>query len=86
MITFQVDDMTCGHCARRIIEAVTAVDLGAKVEVDVEGRLVRIRPSERSESELGVAIRDAGYTAKPVPPTASTTAASTTQRACCCRG
>lgn len=83
MIAFEVVDMTCGYCAHRITEAVMALDSGAKVEVAIGSRLVRIANAERSESELRIAIRDAGYTPRPVSPAATTTAA-TGPRKCCC--
>ena len=34
MIAYEVNDMTCGHCASTITKAVKAVDRDAKVEVD----------------------------------------------------
>ena len=34
MITFQINDMTCGHCASTITKAVKATDTNAKVTVD----------------------------------------------------
>ena len=33
MIEFNVQDMTCGHCAGRITKAINGVDAGAKVEI-----------------------------------------------------
>ena len=35
MIEFQVNDMTCGHCAGVITKAVAEVDAAAKVEIDL---------------------------------------------------
>lgn len=62
MLAFRVDDMSCAHCASAITKAVRAVDAGAKVEVDLAQRLVRIVPTETDARELGEAIADAGYT------------------------
>jgi copper chaperone len=65
MITFEVDDMTCGHCAAAITRAVKGVDSDASVEVDLDSHRVRIEPSRADEAALREAIREAGYT--PVP-------------------
>jgi len=62
MITFQVGDMTCGHCVATITEAVRAVDPGARVEVDLAARSVRIEPAGADLRTLADAIREAGYT------------------------
>ncbi|WP_395826186.1 heavy-metal-associated domain-containing protein [Collimonas sp.] len=65
MIEFNVQDMTCGHCASRISKAINGIDSSAKVDVRIEGRSVLIE-SKASPDELAQAIRDAGYT--PVAP------------------
>ena len=64
MIAFEVQDMTCGHCARAITEAVQAVDPGAQVQIDLAAHRVAIE-SAQAAAALGDAIREAGYT--PVP-------------------
>lgn len=61
MIEFNVQDMTCGHCAGRITKAISGVDAGAKVEIRMEGRTVSI-DSTATAGELAEAISDAGYT------------------------
>jgi copper chaperone len=68
MTTFQVDDMSCGHCVNAITQAVHAVDAGARIDIDLGSHLVRIEPASASPQALGDAIREAGYT--PVPVTA----------------
>lgn len=65
MISFQVNDMSCGHCSRTITQAVKAIDSNAKVEIDLTQHLVQIEPSKASSAELSDAIKEAGYT--PVP-------------------
>ena len=65
MIAFRVDDMTCGHCVSTITKAVKAVDGRADVRVDLGSHRVEIEPGDADASELGDAIREAGYT--PVP-------------------
>ena len=68
MITFEVNDMTCGHCAGAITRAVKGVDSDAAVEVDLATHRVRIEPRSADEAALQEAIREAGYT--PVAATA----------------
>ena len=62
MITFEVGDMSCGHCVAAITAAVKSVDPGARVEVDLPARSVRIEPAGADASALADAIREAGYT------------------------
>lgn len=62
MLTYRVDDMTCGHCASTITNAVRAVDAGAKVQIDLAQHLVTVEPTEAEASELDDAITAAGYT------------------------
>lgn len=65
MITFQVDDMSCGHCAAAITRAIHQADRDAKVDVDLDAHKVRIRAVAADAHALAEAIREAGYT--PVP-------------------
>lgn len=82
MVTFRVNDMTCGHCATSIARAVAAVaDPHAQVEIDIRERLVRVTGHGR-EDELSNAIQDAGY-----HPEKLEVAQPVTRRAasgCCC--
>ncbi|SFB29621.1 copper chaperone [Collimonas sp. OK607] len=61
MIEFNVQDMTCGHCAGRITKAIAGVDANAKVDIKIEGRTVSVESSATAD-ELAEAITDAGYT------------------------
>jgi copper chaperone len=60
MIEFNVQDMTCGHCAGRITKAIIGVDANAKVDIKIEGRTVSVE-SKATADELADAIREAGY-------------------------
>lgn len=62
MITFEVNDMTCGHCVSTVTKAVKGVDANAKVEIDLAKHLVHIQPSDADAEELSDAIKEAGYT------------------------
>lgn len=67
MISFQVNDMTCGHCVSTITKAVQALDKDAKVQVDLAKHLVQIDPVSADADELAQAIVQAGYAPVPVP-------------------
>ena len=60
MISFQVTDMTCGHCAATITKAVKAVDRAAEVHIDLAAHRVQVA-SQVDAALLQTAIRDAGY-------------------------
>jgi len=62
MISFEVNDMTCGHCVRAITEAVQAADGGARVQVDLAAHRVQIEPVAAQAAALLHAIQEAGYT------------------------
>ena len=42
MVTFQVNDMTCGHCASAISRAVASVDKNARMDIRIQQKLVRV--------------------------------------------
>ncbi|MDR5751315.1 MULTISPECIES: heavy-metal-associated domain-containing protein [unclassified Caballeronia] len=57
---FQVEDMSCGGCAKSITNAVKQVDPAASVEVDIAKKTVRVSSPVSSEDVLS-AINAAGY-------------------------
>lgn len=63
MYELQVEGMSCGGCARSVTKSVQAVDAGAKVEVDLASKMVRVE-SQASMEAVKVAIGDAGYPVK----------------------
>jgi copper chaperone len=65
MISFQVNDMTCGHCVSTVTKALKAVDQDAKVQIDLATHRVQVEPASADVDELADAIKGAGYT--PVP-------------------
>ena len=83
MITFEVSDMTCGHCASAITKAVKSVDQGARIEVDVASHRVQIKPTEADVAELLEAIKEAGYTPVEVPRPEKQVVPSAKQGCCC---
>lgn len=85
MVTFEVRDMTCGHCVSTISKAVRAVDQGAKLSVDLATHRVRIEPTESDATDLGDAIREAGYTPVPITGEALPIEPAAPRSGCCCR-
>ncbi|MDT8840111.1 heavy-metal-associated domain-containing protein [Paraburkholderia fungorum] len=57
---FQVNDMSCGGCARSITNAVKQVDPAASVDVDIAQKTVKVSSSVSPEKVLN-AISEAGY-------------------------
>lgn len=60
MYELQVEGMTCGGCVRSVTKSVQAVDAGARVDVDLASKKVRIE-SGASLDAVKAAIDDAGY-------------------------
>ena len=51
--TFQVQGMTCGHCAGAVTQAVKSVDPQAEVKVEVQ--------SQQDHGAIAKAIEEEGY-------------------------
>jgi len=81
MSIFQVNDMTCGHCAGKIRTALFDADPQATVAVDVPSRRVEVRGSRLAEAQLQQAIAGAGYT--PVPLQSASPVPQAAGRGCC---
>ncbi|AZY50912.1 heavy-metal-associated domain-containing protein [Bordetella avium] len=64
-VVFTVSDMTCGHCAKTITQAVQAAVPGAEVSVDLSAHRVSVNPSEAAAA-IEAAIRNAGYDPKKI--------------------
>ncbi len=65
MPTFEIKDMTCGHCVSTITKAVKAEDKDAKVSVDLQSHRVEVESSSDAATIQQV-ISQAGYTPVPV--------------------
>ncbi|AKJ30717.1 heavy-metal-associated domain-containing protein [Caldimonas brevitalea] len=81
MISFEVNDMTCGHCVSAITKAVKQTDRGAVVAVDLGSKRVQIDSKVADEAELKAAIEEAGYT--PVKAAAAAEASGQSGGSCC---
>lgn len=84
MITFEVKDMSCGHCVSTITKALKAADQEAKVVIDLASHRVQVEPAAADAEELAEAIKDAGYT--PLPVSTDVAAAQRAARGSCCGG
>ncbi|MBA4176865.1 MAG: copper chaperone [Leptothrix sp. (in: Bacteria)] len=62
MVTFEVKDMSCGHCVSNITRAVMALDGQARVDIDLAAHRVAIEPAAADADALRQAIADAGFT------------------------
>lgn len=60
MLEFDIQNLSCNHCARAVTEAVREVDPQAKVEVDLGRRHVRVDTAADRE-RVTAALADAGY-------------------------
>jgi copper chaperone len=85
MISFEVNDMTCGHCVSTITKALKVADRDAKVHIDLGRHLVQIEPGDLGADELGAAIKEAGYTPEPAESISAPVAAPRTGGCCGCR-
>jgi len=63
MPTFQIPDMSCGHCVGVITQAVHTLDPTARVTTELSTHRVHIEPGQASDAALGQALSDAGYPA-----------------------
>jgi copper chaperone len=84
MVTFQVNDMTCGHCIGAITKAVAFVDPGAKVQVDLASHRVQIEPTASTAAALSDAIKVAGYTPVAVADASVQAVKAAPRTGCCC--
>ena len=62
MLTFEVNDMTCGHCVSSITKAVGAVDQEAKVAADLATKRIYVSQTHANVQVLIDAMTDAGFT------------------------
>jgi len=56
---FDIPDMTCSHCVKKVTQAVQSVDAAAKVQADLATHSIAVT-SRASAASLSVAITAAG--------------------------
>ncbi len=59
---FEVNDMTCGHCASRITQAIKSVAPAAGVDIDIASKRVKVAATATPVESVLNAIAEAGYT------------------------
>ena len=86
MISFQINDMTCGHCVRSITLAVNNLDAAARLQFDLGQHQVHIEPAAADGAQLAAAIQAAGFTPLPLPPAAPSVGpgSAPARKGCCC--
>ena len=57
---FKLPDMTCGHCASRVTQALVGTKLASYVNIDLKARLIKVR-SDEDRTTLATALSEAGY-------------------------
>ena len=62
MIELTLPDISCGHCAKTVTQAVLALDPAAQVQVDLASKRVQIA-STLPREQLEAALREEGYPA-----------------------
>jgi copper chaperone len=60
MQEFLIPNMTCGHCARTVTDAVKAADPAALVEIDLPTHQVKV-DSDAPRDELAARLAAAGF-------------------------
>ena len=58
--SFNVQGMTCGHCANAVTQAVRSVDPAAQVQVDLGSGKVQVQ-SQQDRAAIAKAIEEEGY-------------------------
>lgn len=57
---FKLPDMSCGHCASRVTQALKQADPACRVEIDLKTRSIRVSSNE-DPKELARWLAEAGY-------------------------
>jgi copper chaperone len=64
MIQFSIPSMSCGHCVKAVTQAVQDVDPQAKVDVNLDTKLVQV-DSTAERQKIVESLADAGYAPTP---------------------
>lgn len=85
MQEFLIPSMSCGGCASRIIQTLHNLDAGARVEVDLPNKTVRVESSQESAA-VDAALKGAGYPPVKVQSIVkpASAGAGTRRSGCCC--
>jgi len=64
MQRFDIPDMTCGHCVKKVTQAVQSIDPAAQVQADLATHAITVG-STADVASLSAAIAAAGYANTP---------------------
>lgn len=62
MISFQVNDMNCGHCVTTITQALQRADPAAQIQITLPAHRVEVDSSQINAAAAKRLIEAAGYT------------------------
>ena len=62
MTTFNIPNMSCGHCKATVQKTIHAIDPEAKIEFDMAARRITLESGAKSDN-VQVALAAAGYPA-----------------------
>ena len=65
MPSFNIPDMTCGHCKETVENAILELDGSAVISVDLETHNVEVE-TQSDSSAIVAALKTAGYEAEPI--------------------
>lgn len=60
MLEFDIQSMTCGHCASVVTQALKATDPDAKIDIDLPRHRVQVETKAPREA-IAAALSEAGY-------------------------
>jgi copper chaperone len=60
MTEFHLPDMTCGHCASRVTQALKQADPACEVRIDLKAKTAQVQSNE-DRDRLVEALSEAGY-------------------------
>jgi copper chaperone len=61
MLSFEIPDMTCGHCVKAVTQAVQQADPAAKLQIDLPTKQVQVETTLAREKVVAHLV-EAGYT------------------------
>ncbi|PDT10218.1 heavy-metal-associated domain-containing protein [Rhizobium sp. M1] len=60
MYEFEIQNMTCGHCASTVEKAIKTADPEASASIDLEARTAKVE-TKNDPAAINAAIEKAGY-------------------------
>lgn len=61
MLSFELPDMTCGHCVKAVTQAVQQADPSARVTIDLPTHRLEV-DTQLPQQQLAAVLTEAGYT------------------------